>query len=305
MNRLRERITRIRMTDQGCMLRAYSRDIVDAIADGPRSQHVHSGARVHVRAQPDRGRRRPRGARRGRVEVFAVPAHPPQLRPRHRLFAGAAAAVLGVRHAGLGRRAGDLSRRHRLPADRRRMARWQALLTRCGTATSSRSSSSAWCCSAWASSANTSGASTSRCARGRATRSSAVLERSPAETAAAAAVTRAVVFAYHNVGARCLEVLLRHGVDVPLVVTHDDDPAETIWFDRVADVAAAHGIAVATPADPNAPDIVARIRGSAPGFPVQLLLPADARRRRCWPFRRAARSTCTARCCRSIAAGRR
>jgi undecaprenyl-phosphate 4-deoxy-4-formamido-L-arabinose transferase len=32
MNRIRERITRIRMTDQGCMLRAYSRDIVRAIA---------------------------------------------------------------------------------------------------------------------------------------------------------------------------------------------------------------------------------------------------------------------------------
>ena len=32
MNRLRERITRITMTDQGCMLRAYSRDIVDAVA---------------------------------------------------------------------------------------------------------------------------------------------------------------------------------------------------------------------------------------------------------------------------------
>ena len=31
MNRLRERITRIHMTDQGCMLRAYSRDIVAAI----------------------------------------------------------------------------------------------------------------------------------------------------------------------------------------------------------------------------------------------------------------------------------
>src|SRR6266568_934393 len=31
MNALRERITRIRMTDQGCMLRAYSRDIVAAI----------------------------------------------------------------------------------------------------------------------------------------------------------------------------------------------------------------------------------------------------------------------------------
>jgi undecaprenyl-phosphate 4-deoxy-4-formamido-L-arabinose transferase len=32
MNRLRERITHIRMTDQGCMLRAYSRDIADAVA---------------------------------------------------------------------------------------------------------------------------------------------------------------------------------------------------------------------------------------------------------------------------------
>ena len=32
MNRIRERITHIRMTDQGCMLRGYSRDIVRAIA---------------------------------------------------------------------------------------------------------------------------------------------------------------------------------------------------------------------------------------------------------------------------------
>jgi undecaprenyl-phosphate 4-deoxy-4-formamido-L-arabinose transferase len=31
MNAIRERITRIRMTDQGCMLRAYSRDIVTAL----------------------------------------------------------------------------------------------------------------------------------------------------------------------------------------------------------------------------------------------------------------------------------
>jgi undecaprenyl-phosphate 4-deoxy-4-formamido-L-arabinose transferase len=31
MNRLRERITRIKMTDQGCMLRAYDRHIIDAI----------------------------------------------------------------------------------------------------------------------------------------------------------------------------------------------------------------------------------------------------------------------------------
>jgi undecaprenyl-phosphate 4-deoxy-4-formamido-L-arabinose transferase len=32
MNRVRQRITRITMTDQGCMLRAYSRDIVHAVA---------------------------------------------------------------------------------------------------------------------------------------------------------------------------------------------------------------------------------------------------------------------------------
>jgi undecaprenyl-phosphate 4-deoxy-4-formamido-L-arabinose transferase len=33
MNSLRERITHIQMTDQGCMLRAYGRDIIDAIND--------------------------------------------------------------------------------------------------------------------------------------------------------------------------------------------------------------------------------------------------------------------------------
>lgn len=31
MNRVRERITKIKMTDQGCMLRSYSRDVVEAI----------------------------------------------------------------------------------------------------------------------------------------------------------------------------------------------------------------------------------------------------------------------------------
>jgi len=48
----------------------------------------------------------------------------------------------------------------------------------------------------------------------------------------------AVVFAYHNVGVRCLRVLLDAGVDVRLVVTHEDNAAETIWFDSVAALAA-------------------------------------------------------------------
>ncbi|MFO1317103.1 MAG: formyltransferase [Burkholderiales bacterium] len=79
-------------------------------------------------------------------------------------------------------------------------------------------------------------------------------------------MTSAVVFAYHNVGVRCLRVLLAHGVDVRLVVTHDDNPAETIWFERVADVARDYGIACIAPADANADSVVARIRGLAPDF---------------------------------------
>ena len=65
-------------------------------------------------------------------------------------------------------------------------------------------------------------------------------------------MTSAVVFAYHNVGVRCLKVLLAHGVDVRLVVTHDDNPAETIWFDRVADVARDFDLPCIAPADVNA-----------------------------------------------------
>ena len=79
-------------------------------------------------------------------------------------------------------------------------------------------------------------------------------------------MTRAVVFAYHNVGVRCLRVLLAHGVDVPLVVTHADDPAENRWFASVAEVAAEYGIATRTPADPNESDVVAELTALAPDF---------------------------------------
>jgi methionyl-tRNA formyltransferase len=79
-------------------------------------------------------------------------------------------------------------------------------------------------------------------------------------------MTRAVVFAYHNVGVRCLSVLLAHGVDVALVVTHEDSPTETIWFDSVAELARWHGIETITPADANDPAVVARIAALAPDF---------------------------------------
>jgi methionyl-tRNA formyltransferase len=79
-------------------------------------------------------------------------------------------------------------------------------------------------------------------------------------------MTRAVVFAYHNVGARCLRVLRAHGVDVPLVVTHADDPRETCWFEQVAAVAADLGLAWITPANPNDAAVVQRIAALQPDF---------------------------------------
>jgi methionyl-tRNA formyltransferase len=44
----------------------------------------------------------------------------------------------------------------------------------------------------------------------------------------------AVVFAYHDVGVNCLNALLAAGIQVDLVVTHQDDPNENVWFGSVA-----------------------------------------------------------------------
>ncbi len=79
-------------------------------------------------------------------------------------------------------------------------------------------------------------------------------------------MTRAVVFAYHDVGVRCLRVLLAHGVEVALVVTHADNPQEQIWFDSVARHARWHGLEVITPADPNTPEVIAQVRAARPDF---------------------------------------
>ncbi|MFT5534979.1 MAG: methionyl-tRNA formyltransferase [Burkholderiaceae bacterium] len=77
---------------------------------------------------------------------------------------------------------------------------------------------------------------------------------------------RAVVFAYHNVGVRCLQVLLARGVEIALVVTHQDSPAETIWFESVSVLCAEHGIAVITPEDPASPALLEQVRAIAPDF---------------------------------------
>ena len=79
-------------------------------------------------------------------------------------------------------------------------------------------------------------------------------------------MTKAVVFAYHNVGRQCLSVLLAQKIDVQLVITHNDNPAEKIWFDSVAKLAAEHQLPTITPDDPNAADIVDRIPALQPDF---------------------------------------
>jgi len=79
-------------------------------------------------------------------------------------------------------------------------------------------------------------------------------------------MTRAVVFGYHNVGRRCLAVLVGGGIDVALVVTHEDDPGEKVWFGSVAELARTHGIPVITPADPNQGEIASRVAALRPGF---------------------------------------
>jgi len=64
-------------------------------------------------------------------------------------------------------------------------------------------------------------------------------------------MTSAAVFAYSEVGERCLRVLLRHGVQVRIVFSHEDDPGEFRWYGSVAETARANQIGVVLPADPN------------------------------------------------------
>ena len=77
-------------------------------------------------------------------------------------------------------------------------------------------------------------------------------------------MAKAVVFGYHDVGVRCLGALLDAGVEVPLVVTHRDDPHERIWFASVADLARSKGID--TVLDPDIGALLPRLRAMAPDF---------------------------------------
>jgi methionyl-tRNA formyltransferase len=55
-------------------------------------------------------------------------------------------------------------------------------------------------------------------------------------------------------------------VQVPLVITHADDPQETIWFESVARHAAWHDLPVRTVDDARAPGLLAAVQAAQPDF---------------------------------------
>jgi methionyl-tRNA formyltransferase len=77
---------------------------------------------------------------------------------------------------------------------------------------------------------------------------------------------RAVVFAHHDVGVRCLLALRSAGIEVPLVFGHEPDPAEEQWYGSVIGLARELDIPVVTPGNPNSDDWVRLISGHAPDF---------------------------------------
>jgi methionyl-tRNA formyltransferase len=89
---------------------------------------------------------------------------------------------------------------------------------------------------------------------------------------------RAVVFAYHNVGVRCLKVLLAGGVDVALVVTHQDSAGENIWFESVAALCRLEGIEYITPDGASGDELLAKVQAVQPdlmfSFYYRHMLPA-------------------------------
>ncbi len=77
---------------------------------------------------------------------------------------------------------------------------------------------------------------------------------------------RAVVFAYSEVGVRCVRELLAQGIEIPILFTHADDPGEARWFASVQELGRRHGLRVETPDDPNEPPWLEAGRRAAPDF---------------------------------------
>ncbi|MGR3963703.1 bifunctional UDP-4-amino-4-deoxy-L-arabinose formyltransferase/UDP-glucuronic acid oxidase ArnA [Pseudomonas sp. 910_23] len=78
--------------------------------------------------------------------------------------------------------------------------------------------------------------------------------------------SKAVVFAYHDIGCAGIEALLGAGYDIAAVFTHADDPKENNFYGSVAQLCARHGIPVHAPEDANHPLWVERIAKLNPEY---------------------------------------
>ncbi|MBX9899832.1 MAG: formyltransferase [Burkholderiaceae bacterium] len=76
----------------------------------------------------------------------------------------------------------------------------------------------------------------------------------------------AVVFAYHSMGVHCIKTLLAKQIDIVLVLTHEDSPSETIWFESVANLCQEHGIRFSTTSDVKSDELLEKIKTLAPDF---------------------------------------
>ena len=76
----------------------------------------------------------------------------------------------------------------------------------------------------------------------------------------------AVVFAYHDVGVNCLKALLGAGIQIDLVVTHQDDPNENVWFGSVAKLCKDQQIPYITPDANQLMDLIPELQKLAPDY---------------------------------------
>lgn len=79
-------------------------------------------------------------------------------------------------------------------------------------------------------------------------------------------MTSAVVFAYSEVGVRCVRELLAQGIEISLLFSHEDDPHETQWFGSVQQLAREKGLNVVTPDSPNTDARIAQGAALKPDF---------------------------------------
>jgi methionyl-tRNA formyltransferase len=77
-------------------------------------------------------------------------------------------------------------------------------------------------------------------------------------------VPRILFFGYSEVGYECLSLLLERRDQIVALVTHEDNPHETIWFKTPAVAAREHGVPVFTPEKVNTPEWIGRFAALQP-----------------------------------------